>query len=210
MSYHDSIAKQASPYTGFAGKRPPLRKAPLISMRGMVNILIEDHLAELKEDARLYVNRIAVNGEKLHNLINELLAFSRVGRVHNEQEWVDLNQVVVEVLDQLAHIVMERQAQVEIEGPLPVVYASRIRMSQLFLKLINNAIKYTPQERSPRIQIVAQERPDAWEITVQDNGIGIPHPYQDKIFGLFQRLPEAKLLNPAGTGYDLPLHTAEA
>lgn len=179
-------------------------RAPLLSMQGMANILLEEYAPRL-DDGRAYLDRILANAEKMQALLDELLEISRVGRVDVELVPVALDAVIADVREQLHHALTTRGARVEIAGPLPTVRANRTRMVQLFANLIANAVHYTPRERDPLVRISAAPHADGWEVRVADNGIGIPPAYRDKVFGLFQRLPAGKALNPSGTGAGLAI-----
>ena len=180
-------------------------RAPLVSLHGLASILLEDHAADLPEDARQCLDRIIANADKMQALITDLLDLSRVGRVDIDFGVVDLDAVVRDVMAQLHHTLAARNARVQITGQLPVICANHIRMVQLFTNLIANAVAYTPTDRTPNVQIAAIEEPDTWEITVADNGVGIPDEWQEKVFGVFQRLPVGKALNPSGSGVGLAI-----
>lgn len=180
-------------------------RAPLVALQGMTSILIEDYGATLGTDARLYIDRIAANARKMQTLLNDLLEISRVGRVDVDIDLVDLQAIVCSVTEQLRHTLTMRSATVRVSDPLPLVYANHTRMTQVFTNLIDNAVTYTPAGRAPLVDIDAQERPDGWEVTVRDNGVGIPAAFHHKVFAIFQRLPTGKALNPAGSGVGLAI-----
>jgi len=180
-------------------------RSPLVSLQGLAGILLEDHAADLPGEARRYLDRIVANADKMQGLISDLLELSRVGRVEADQTPVDLGSVVADVVDQLGHTLAARGAVVRIAGDLPTVVANRAGMTQLFTNLIANAVAYTPADRTPLVRLDAEERPDCWEITIGDNGVGIPAAWQEKAFGLFQRLPAGKTLNPGGSGVGLAI-----
>ncbi len=179
-------------------------RAPLLSMQGLANILVEDCAPRLGDD-RQYLDRIVANAGKLQALLDELLELARVGRVDNDLEPVPLDDIVADVCAQLQHTLAGRGARVDVAGPLPTVRANRARMVQLFANLIANAVHYTPPERAPLVRIAAAPHADGWELTVADNGVGIPAAYRDRVLGLFQRLPAGKALNPGGTGAGLAI-----
>ena len=180
-------------------------KAPLISLQGMARMLGEDYAARLDDQARLYLDRIVANADKMHAMMNDLLEFSRVGRVEVDYGAVDLGEVVRGVVEQLRHTLTARGAEVRVDGRLPTVYADHTRMTQLLTNLIDNAVKYTPAGRAPLVEVAASDRENCWEITVRDNGAGIPQAFHEKVFGLFQRLPSGKALNPGGSGVGLAI-----
>ncbi len=180
-------------------------KAPLLSIQGMAGAIVEDYGDTLDPTARRYVDRIAANADKMQGLLRDLLELSRIGRVDLECEDVDLGTVVDLVTAQLDHTLRARGATVRVDGALPVVDANPTRMAQLFLNLIGNAVAYTPPDRVPLVTLRADDTGDRWEITVRDNGVGIPRAFHDKVLGIFQRLPDGRRLNPGGTGVGLAI-----
>lgn len=180
-------------------------RAPLVSLQGLAGALIEDYGAELPAGGRRYLDRIVANADKLQALISDLLELARLSRVEVEFTPVLLDQIVRDVIDNLGHTLVSRGAVVRGVERLPAVVANPAQMSQLFTNLIDNAVKYTPPERSPLIQLGAVEQPECWEVTVRDNGIGIPAAMHEKVFAIFQRLPAGKTLNPTGSGVGLAI-----
>jgi signal transduction histidine kinase len=180
-------------------------KAPLVSLQGLATMLKEDAGETLTGDARLYLDRIVANATKMRNLLDDLLELARVGREDVPVSAVDLGDVIDGVTGQLRQILDERDAEVIIAEPLPTVAANPVRLHQVFANLIDNALKYTPAERTPRIEIRAAEAGNTWRIFVRDNGAGIPPEHRDKIFTMFQRLPKGRAMNPTGTGMGLAI-----
>lgn len=138
-------------------------------------------------------------------MLDDLLELSRVGRLEIDDQAVDLNTVVADVREQLAHTLNERGATIEIASELPEVCGSPTPIRQLFVNLVDNAVKYTPADRTPTIVITSHDRGEFSELTVADNGVGIPEGHREKVFGLFQRLPKGKTLNPTGSGAGLAI-----
>ncbi|HYI17012.1 MAG TPA: ATP-binding protein [Thermomicrobiales bacterium] len=180
-------------------------KSPLVSLQGLATMLKEDAGDKLDGDARLYLDRIVANATKMRNLLDDLLELSRVGREDIPVSAVPLDNVIDGVTDQLHHILAERSAQVVVSEPLPTVAANPVRLHQVFANLIDNALKYTPLDREPRIEIGAVDAGQTWRISVSDNGAGIPPEHHDKIFTMFQRLPKGRAMNPTGTGMGLAI-----
>ncbi len=180
-------------------------RAPLVAIQGMIGIVTGDYAAALGPDVQQLLSGIDVNAHKLREMLDDLLDLSRVGRQEVVNQPVDLNEVVTGVREQLGHTLFERNATITIAGTLPVICASPTPIRLLFVNLVDNAIKYTPPDRSPEITISSLERDGVWEISVRDNGVGIPVAHQEKVFGLFQRLPRGKTLNPTGSGAGLAI-----
>jgi PAS domain S-box-containing protein len=131
---------------------------------------------------------VAVSGaQRMHALVEALLEYSRAGEVADGTlEPVPVDKVVSEVVTNLRSAISETNAEVSL-GPLPVVTANPLFLTQVFENLIGNALKYRSTE-APHISVTAEEGPQEWVFSVEDNGIGIPPEYQAQIFGIFKRL----------------------
>jgi len=180
-------------------------KAPLVSLHSLATMLRDDTRDLLQGDAQLYLERIIVNASRMRNLLDDLLHLSRVGRDDAEISNVDLRSVITGVTDQLGQLLHEQGAEIAITGSLPLVSANPVRLHQIFANLVDNAVKYTPTGRTPRIEISATDHDDMWQIEVRDNGSGIPEEYHEKVFVMFQRLPNGRSLNPDGTGMGMAI-----
>lgn len=149
--------------------------------------LVEKRLqGKLDETTTQYIHFAVDGAERMKELIQDLLKYSRVGFNPQEQTPVDLKVVLQRVLLILDERIKEAGAKI-IMDRLPVVKANSTQMEQLLLNLLENALKYRG-ERPPVVQIGYEERKDSWLIYVKDNGIGIDPRYFDKIFVIFQRL----------------------
>jgi signal transduction histidine kinase len=156
---------------------------------------------QLDERAEQYLEFAVDGAKRMQLLINDLLAFSRVGRMADAFVDVELDGVLAEVLRTLSTRVAETGAVVT-SDPLPVVPGERRLLVQLLQNLIGNALKFSG-EAPPRVHLSAQQREDAWELAVTDDGIGIEPQYAERIFVIFQRLhPKAEY---EGTGIGLAL-----
>ncbi len=180
-------------------------KAPLVSLQGLATMLHDDIGDTLDGDARLYLDRIVFNATRMRNLLDDLLELSRVGSQDAHVSAVDLGAVIDGVTEQLHQSLRERSATVIVTPPLPTVAGNPIGLHRVFANLIDNALKYTPLDRQPHIEISAIDAGTTWEVTVRDNGTGIPAEHRDKIFTMFQRLPKGRAMNPSGTGMGLAI-----
>jgi len=176
-------------------------KAPLFTIQGFVGYLEKDIVSGYSERTRNDVNRINNAIEKMHRLLNELLELSRVGRVINPAEEVSINIVVQDAISLVAGRIADKQVALEIESDLPVVSCDRMRLTQVFQNLIDNAVKFIHEQPSPQIRIGQRKENLETIIFVQDNGMGIALEDQDRVFGLFDKLDS----NAEGTGIGLAL-----
>jgi PAS domain S-box-containing protein len=159
---------------------------PLRTVAGMVQLLARRYQGQLDANADEYIQLAVEAANRMHTLINDLLAYSRVGRRGNPHADADAADCLRAALANLAVAVHESGAQVAWDA-LPVVTVDAGQLTQVFQNLIGNAIKFR-SARPPQIQIAATPHADAWEFTVRDNGIGIEPQYFERIFLVFQRL----------------------
>jgi signal transduction histidine kinase len=178
-------------------------KAPLITIRGFMGFVEKDALAGNVERVRADMARITEATDKMQRLLTELLELSRIGRMMNPPQAVPFETVVREALE-LAHGRLEaRGVQVAIAPALPTVYGDRARLVEVVQNLVDNAGKFMGDQPEPHIEI-GQRGTDAANnpiLFVRDNGIGIDPQYQERIFGLFNKLDA----QTEGTGVGLAL-----
>jgi light-regulated signal transduction histidine kinase (bacteriophytochrome) len=174
---------------------------PLRAVAGCVNLLQARYGEQLDERAHEYMRHAVEGAGRMQSLIDDLLAYSRVGTRGKEFQVVACEKAVENALKNLSVAIQEKQAQIE-HDPLPVVAGDLLQLSQLFQNLIGDALKFSGAE-IPCIHIGAQEGNKEWEISVRDNGIGIDPQYFDRIFVIFQRLHTRK--EYPGTGMGLAL-----
>ncbi|NEE31091.1 histidine kinase, partial [Streptomyces sp. SID7982] len=151
------------------------------------------------EKADQYIDFAVDGANRMQTLISDLLNFSRVGRVHNAHQSIDLDAVLEETLSALSVAVEETGAKIT-HDPLPTLVADPSQMAMLWQNLIGNAVKFRRPDETPRIHITAAEEAGLWRFTVTDNGIGIPPEYAEKIFVIFQRLHTKDTYSGSGIG----------
>ncbi|WP_061299845.1 sensor histidine kinase [Herbidospora cretacea] len=175
----------------------PLRKVSSFSQ-----MLEQRYGDQLDDRAKQYI-KFAVDGAKrMQLLINDLLDFSRVGRVTGDRVPVSTGEALQTALDNLAVRIEDTGATV-VHADLPVVSGNKLLLTQLFQNLVGNAIKFRSDEL-PRITVTAERRDDGmWEFACSDNGIGVDAKYGDRIFLIFQRLHPRDVY--PGTGIGLAL-----
>ncbi|TDC68004.1 HAMP domain-containing sensor histidine kinase [Actinomadura sp. GC306] len=175
---------------------------PLRKVASFCQMIERRYGDQLDERGQQYI-AFAVDGAKrMQALINDLLSFSRVGRMSRPEEAVDLDEVARQALDNVATLREETGAEIEV-GDLPEVSGDRTQLTQLIQNLVGNALKFRREDVPPRIVIDAERTGDEWEFRCSDNGIGVEPRYADRIFLIFQRLhPRDEY---AGTGIGLAL-----
>ena len=174
---------------------------PLRKVASFCQLLERRYAGQLDERGEQYI-AFAVDGAKrMQRLINDLLAFSRVGRANVTFQPVDLATVLEQALRQLAAALEDSGAEVTHE-PLPVVAGDFGLLVQLFQNLIGNAVKFRG-EQAPRVHIGCRTQGERVELSCTDNGIGIEPQYADRIFVIFQRLHAKEAYDGTGIGLAL-------
>lgn len=163
-------------------------RAPLRAIQGFARILLEDFDGSFVSTQLEYLQRIAVNAEKLDTLITDLSAYSRLRQVDIHLESVSLSLVLTEALTLLELEILEQQAQIQVDEPLPLVRGNRLVLVQLLTNLLSNAIKFVASDVLPQVRVWAEQRGQQTRLWIEDNGIGIPSERQQQIFSPFTRL----------------------
>jgi signal transduction histidine kinase len=182
---------------------------PLRKVAGFCQLLQRRYGGQLDERADEYIHYAVDGAQRMQQLINDLLAFSRVGRTTERFEPVDLDATVQRAIDNLSSAIETTDATVEVAGDLPTVPGDPRLLVALFQNLIGNGIKFQRPGIPPRVEIRVQPDPDPGpdgegvQVIVHDNGIGIDPQYGDQIFTLFKRLHTKSEYQGTGIGLAL-------
>ena len=164
--------------------------------------LIESRAGEeLTEETEEFLEFAVDGADRMRDMINGLLAYSRVEAQGKPLESVDLNEVVGDICDDLGVRIAERDADIDVKE-LPRVAGDEQQLRQVFQNLLANALEYNGDD-PPRVYISAERNGSMWEISVQDEGIGIEPDQQDRIFEVFQRLQSRTDHEGSGIGLAL-------
>jgi signal transduction histidine kinase len=171
---------------------------PLRKVASFCEALQRRYGGQLDERADQYIEFAVDGAKRMQTLINDLLAFSRVGRSGKELELVDLNLVLAEVKASLSSALGESGATV-LADELPNVRGERTLLVSLFQNLIGNAVKFRG-EQPPIVRLSATRQGQEWQFSCADNGIGVEQEYADRIFVIFQRLHTKEAYPGTGIG----------
>ena len=174
---------------------------PLRMVASYTQLLERRYKDALDADARDFIHYAVDGATRMQRLINDLLSFSRVQTRGKPFERVDLNTVLGHARSNLAAAIDETAAIVT-NDELPIVWADEGQMISVFQNLIANAVKFRG-ESTPNVHVGVCEAADTWEITVEDNGIGISPEFHDRIFVIFQRLHGREEFEGTGIGLAL-------
>jgi len=171
---------------------------PLRMIASYVQLLARRYKGKLDADADDFIAYAVDGAGHLQRMINDLLAYSRVGTRGKPFQPTDCQAVLNQVLANLK-VAIEESSAVITQDPLPMVMADESQMTQLFQNLINNAIKFRGKA-SPRVHISVEPKETEWVFSVRDNGIGIDPQYYERIFMLFQSLHSREEYPGTGMG----------
>lgn len=172
---------------------------PLRKVASFCQLLQQRYGGQLDARADQYIGFAVDGAQRMQDLINDLLAFSRVGRMEQPHTEVDTGQLVERVRADLSRAIEESEAEVLVDGELPVVHGDASLLRLVFQNLVGNAIKFR-SEATPRVEISAEREGDDWRFRVADNGIGIDAEYAERIFVIFQRLHPRSQYEGTGIG----------
>ena len=176
-------------------------KEPLRNIASFTGLLQRKLKKGQNEETDVYLNFIKKNTHQMHDLIEDVLQYSRIGNQEDYTEKVDLNEAVTDVQMSLQTLVKEKKAEI-VFANLPSVVNVRPHILTVFKNLIENGIKYNESPR-PRILITCTDYASHYEITVADNGIGIEKEYSEQIFMMFKRLHNREKYSGSGMGLAL-------
>jgi signal transduction histidine kinase len=175
-------------------------RAPLRHMAGYTELLRKRMSSALDEKSNHYIMMMLESAKRMGDLIDDLLAFSRIGRAQTQKTLVHLEQLVKEALNEVREDAEGRNIAWKI-GALPDCYGDRSMLRLVLVNLISNAVKFTRTRSEAEIEIgSANGKSDEVTVFVRDNGVGFDMKYVDKLFGVFQRLHQANEFEGTGIG----------
>ncbi|MCA1992169.1 MAG: PAS domain S-box protein [Coleofasciculus sp. S288] len=171
-------------------------KAPLRAIANLSQWIEEDLEAQLTETTRYQMDLMRSRVHRMEALINGLLQYSRVGRLQTELEWVDVGELLAQVIDSLAP---PPEFTITVMPNMPTLITERLPLGQVFANLISNAIKHNPRSDG-QVTISVNEQTDFYEFFVTDNGPGIEPVFHEKVFLMFQTLQPRDKVENTGVG----------
>lgn len=173
-------------------------RAPLRAIGGYAGMLEEDYGKMLDEEGRRLLGEVQKNSRKMGDLIDDLLALSRLGRKEMKVKMVDMTALAHEALREVCPD-QESCEQVKI-SPLHDACADHSLIMHVMTNLLSNALKYSSHAKTPMVEVSSQRSDDEIIYTVRDNGVGFDMTYANKLFGVFQRLHSSSQFEGTGVG----------
>jgi light-regulated signal transduction histidine kinase (bacteriophytochrome) len=175
-------------------------RAPLRHIAGFTELLQKKVSSVVDEKSKRYITMILDSAKRMGNLIDDLLAFSRIGRAETQKTLVSLTQLIREVLAEVRQDTEGRNITWKV-GALPALYGDRSMLRLALVNLVSNAIKFTHTRPLAEIEIgCADGNTDDVVVFVKDNGVGFDMKYVHKLFGVFQRLHQSDEFEGTGIG----------
>ncbi len=174
-------------------------RAPLRAIDGFSRILLKQHGAAMPDEARDYLKLVRDNTVQMGQLVDDLLAFSRLGRKPISKQEMRPALIVEQVVGEARQHAEGRCVNVSV-GKLPTVRGDPALLKQVFVNLVGNAFKYTRQRAEAEVEIGARAIDGEQVFYVRDNGVGFDMKYADKLFGVFNRLHRAEDFEGTGVG----------
>ena len=171
-------------------------KAPLRGIKTLANWISTDYKDKLDDAGKEQIDLLSQRVDRMHNLIDGVLQYSRVGRIKQAKVKLNLNELVPEVIDMVAP---PENIGITIENELPVIECEQNRIIQVFQNLLSNAVKYMDKPQG-RIRIGCVEEDGFWKFSIADNGPGIEERYFERIFQIFQTLSSSDEYENTGVG----------
>jgi len=171
-------------------------KAPLRGIKTLANWILDDYQDKFDEQAKEQMNLLLGRIERMYNLIDGILRYSKVGWFEEEKVNVDMDKFVQEMIDM---VVPPENIEVVIESQLPAIQCQETHMMQLFQNLVSNAIKYMDKPQG-RIKIECVDVDGFWQFSIADNGPGIEEKHFKRIFNMFQALSVKEEFEGTGVG----------
>ena len=171
-------------------------KAPLRGIKTIADWISTDYADKLDSDGKEQLSLLSNRVDRMHNLIDGILQYSRIGRIEEEKVDINLNELVPEIIDMIAP---PANIAITVENKLPTITSETTRMTQLFQNLLSNAVKYMDKPKG-QIKIGCAEEGDFWKFNITDNGPGIEEKHFEKIFKIFQTLVPRDEFESTGIG----------
>ena len=175
-------------------------RAPLRHMAGYTELLHKRIASALDEKSQRYVQMLLESAKRMGNLIDDLLAFSRIGRAEAQKTLISMDQLLKEAIAEVQHETAGRQITWKV-GTLPSLYGDRSMFRVVLVNLLSNAVKFTSTRAQSEIEIGTTSANENEAIMfVRDNGVGFDMKYVNKLFGVFQRLHQSSAFEGTGIG----------
>ena len=174
-------------------------KAPLRAINALSDWIATDYADKFDNDGKEQLKMLTTRVNRMQNLLDGVLQYSRIGRIKEEPTQIDLNQLLPEIIKLLG---APANIHITVESRLPIITSEPTRIQQVFQHLLSNAVRFMDKPEG-FIKVACVEENGFWKFSVADNGPGIPEQHFEKIFRLFQTLQAKDQFESTGAGLTL-------
>ncbi len=174
-------------------------RTPLRHIKGFSEILLNDLKLDLPEVANQYLKKISASAQKMEGLIDDLLNFSKTGSLKFIKSEINMSEVLADALTQIKPFTADRQIEWNISS-LSGTYGNYSLLRQVWINLLDNAVKYTRTREKAIIYIACRKEVNEVVFYIQDNGVGFDMQFSEKLFGVFQRMHLPEQFEGTGIG----------
>ena len=196
----DELARSNAELESFAYAASHDLRQPLRMINSYLTLLMRRLNAVMDDESRKYLDFATDGAKRMDRMINDLLAYSRIGRQDQSWEVVSLNALFPVILRTMDPVIREQQVSVSLPDSLPVIWGVASELERLFQNLFSNALKFRVPGRPQKLSLSCHQDGDEWIISVQDNGIGIASGDIGRLFSVFQRLVSQDKYEGTGIG----------
>lgn len=177
-------------------------KTPIIAVKGFINLINKKYKDKMPKELNKYIYQIGKGIERIDELARDLLNLSRVDKVLTHKEKIKIDEVILASLKSIRSHIRHRKPKIKFVGEKTVVTGNWLAFFHIFTNIIANAIKYTPDDRRPTVEITIKKDNNGWIFSIKDNGIGLTEKEKQKVFEPFTKV---KTLPREGSGVGLSI-----
>jgi len=174
-------------------------RTPLRAISGFTNALYKNYFDTLDDEGKRLLNVIINSASKMGCLIDDILAFSRLGRKEVVKKVIDLNPIFTEAYNEITNLITDRHIDFKL-SKLPPAKADATLISHVISNLLSNAVKFTQTKDQAVIEVGSMKKDDSVVYYVKDNGVGFDMAYADKLYNVFQRMHSDREFEGTGVG----------
>ncbi|MCB9758059.1 MAG: HAMP domain-containing protein [Candidatus Omnitrophica bacterium] len=177
--------------------------APLTGIEGYGDYLEKHYFEQFDKKGQRSLIGLRRGTKRLNDMIQDLLALTRISRIKNPYTRVDVQVLLDTVLERLEYVIRESHARIVFVTKMPTIVCDRVKLTEVFDNLIHNAVKFSTAEQGPQVEIGCIEQAECFEFYVRDQGLGIAPEHHEEIFNIFKRLDSSAIIEGTGAGLSI-------
>jgi len=178
-------------------------RSPLMGILGYAHLLQKKIHDTLSAREKGFLNEIFISVDRLNVMIDDILLTTKIAHVESPYEQINMNELIAMIEQRLEFRIKESRAEIIVQQNLPDILCDRIKIGEVFHNLMTNAIKFSSRNNIPKIEISYNDKGNAHEFMVRDNGIGIDSTHQAEIFKIFKHVDKSDYYQGTGVGLSI-------